>query len=215
MAATMDRTTAELDALHAYYDCLSVFADSAIEGGGPIPEIPPMAELRVVGGWVVWNGQPVWSPLTRALTPDQPVRSGGKREAIAAWAAAEHRCLDVTQAQIERDTEQVKRGSGSSELKARNEAEHGFYSSIVVRCRRAIDEGRPFPAVPDPTELEFVDGWLVWKGQRIWWSGRHADASPSTVAAPDSGRSATSVSLTSARPRLRRLLALPWRRAAA
>lgn len=207
--------TAELDTLHAYFDCLSLLADSAIEGGGPLPEIPSMDELRVVNGWVVWNGRPVWSPLTRSVTRAQPVRAGTRREALAAWAAAEHRCLDVTQARLDHDTNRVRQGDASEELKARNEAEHGFYASIIAQARDGIDYGAPPPVCPDPEELQLVDGWLVWKGERVWWAGQQTDAPPAASPAPTDGGSAAACPPAPARPRLRRLLTLPWRRAAA
>lgn len=214
MAARTDGKTAELDTLHAYYDCLSLLADSAIEGKGPIPEIPSMDELRVVNGWVVWNGKPVWSPRTRSVTRAQPVRAGTRRKAFAAWAAAEHRGLDVSQAQLDHDTNRIRVGSGSAEFKARNEAEHAFYASVIARARDGIDHGAPPPVCPDPEELQFVDGWLVWKGEPVWWSGLSTDARPAPSSASTSGGS-TAVSSSHARPRLRRLLGLPWRRAAA
>ncbi|HEU4884409.1 MAG TPA: hypothetical protein VFT45_19285 [Longimicrobium sp.] len=214
-ATTFSRETAELDALHDYYDCLSLLADSAIEGKSLVPEIPASAELRVVGGWVVWGGRPVWSPLTGSLTRAQPVRPGTRRDAFAAWAAAEHRCIDVLQAQLERDTERVRRGDYPAERKARNEAEHGFYASILAQVRAGIDHGVPAPEVPDVDELEFVDGWLMWKGEPVWWAGEGPAPAPTMSSAPAGGTSAGSAPPAHARPRLRRLLTLPWRRAAA
>jgi hypothetical protein len=214
-AKTGHGVTAELDALHAYYDCLCLLADAAIKGEGPIPEIPTLAELRVVDGWVVWNGRPVWSPLTRSVTRAQPVRSGTRREAFGAWAAAEHRCLDVTQARLDRETERVRQGSGSAELKARNEAEQGFYASIIAQARDGIDHGAPPPVCPDPEELQFVDGWLIWNGEPVWWAGAGPPPVSATSFSPAGGTSTGSAPSTVARPRLRRLLTLPWRRAAA
>jgi hypothetical protein len=207
--------TDELDALHAYYDDLCLLADSAIEGKSLIPEIPALAELRVVDGWVVWNGRPVWSPLTGTLTRAQPVRAGTRREAYAAWAAAEHRCLDVSQARLEHDTERVRRGNYSAERKARNEAEHGFYASILAQAHEGIDHGAPVPEVPDVDELEFVDGWLMWKGEPVWWAGDGPAPVPTMSAATAGGPSTACAPPAHARPRLRRLLTLPWRRAAA
>lgn len=215
MAAHTDRKTAELDTLHAYYDCLGQLADSAIEGKGPIPEIPPMDDLRVVNGWVVWNGKPVWSPRTRSVTRAQPLRAGTKRDAFAAWAAAEHRGLDVSQAQLDHDTERVRRGNHSAERKARNEAEHGFYTSILAQLRDGVDHGAPLPDVPDVDELEFVDGWLIWKGEPVWWAGEGLAPVPAMSSSPAGSASLTAAPPTPARPRLRRLLTLPWRRAAA
>jgi hypothetical protein len=215
MAATTDRKTAELDTLHAYYDRLSLLADSAIEGRGPIPEIPSMEELRVVDGWVVWNGKPVWSPRTRSVTRAQPVRAGTRREAFAAWAAAEHRGLDVSQAQLDHDTNRIRQGSGSAELKARNEAEHAFYASIIAQARDGIDHGAPPPVCPGPEELQFADGWLTWKGEPVWWAGEGPALVPPDPSAPSGGTATASAPRADARPRLRRLLTLPWRRAAA
>jgi hypothetical protein len=206
--------TAELDALHDYYDCLSLLADSAIKGESLIPAIPSMDELRVVNGWVVWNGRPVWSPLTGSLTRAQPVRPGTRREAYAAWAAAEHRCLDVSQARLDHDTERVRRGNYSAERKARNEAEHAFYASIIAQARDGIDHGAPPPVCPDPEELQFADGWLMWKGEPVWWAGARPAAVPAGGSSPLGG-TAASAPRADARPRLRRLLTLPWRRAAA
>jgi hypothetical protein len=214
-STTFPGKTAELDALYDYYDCLSLLADSAIEGESLIPEIPAVAELRVVDGWVVWNGRPVWSPLTGASTRAQPVRAGTRREAFAAWAAAEHRCLDVSQARLEHDTERVRRGDDSAEHKARNEAEHGFYASILAHMREGIDHGAPAPDVPDVEELQFVDGWLIWKGEPVWWAGEGPAPMPAMSSLSAGCASSASAPRADARPRLRRLLTLPWRRAAA
>jgi hypothetical protein len=212
---TVHGVTAELDALYEYYDCLSLLADSAIKRESLIPEIPAVAELRVVDGWVVWNGRPVWSPLTGSLTRAQPVRPGTRREAYAAWATAEHRCLDVSQARLNRDTERVRQGDYSAERKVRNEAEHAFYASIIAQARDGIDHGAPPPVCPDPEELQLVDGWLVWKGEPVWWSGPSTDARPAPSRASTDGSSTAPTASSHARPRLRRLLGLPWRRAAA
>lgn len=213
-AKTGHDVTAELDALHDYYDCLSLLADSAIKGESLIPEIPTVAELRVVEGWVVWNGRPVWSPITGSLTRAQPMRPGTRREAYAAWAAAEHRCLDVSQARLERDTERVRHGNYSVEHKARNEAEHGFYTSVLAQLRDGIDHGAPVPEVPDVEELQFLDGWLIWNGEPVWWAGEGPAPVPA-ISSAVGGTFSASAPRAGARPRLRRLLTLPWRRAAA
>jgi hypothetical protein len=207
--------TAELDSLHEYFDCLCLLADAAIEGKGLLPEIPSMDELRVVNGWVVWNGKPVWSPLTRSVTRAQPVRAGTRREALAAWATAEHRCLDVTQARLDHDTERVRRGNHSAERKARNEAEHGFYVNILAQARDGIDHGAPPPVCPDPEELQFADGWLMWKGEPVWWAGEGPAVVAAGASSHSGGTATASAPSAPARPRLRRLLTLPWRRAAA
>ena len=206
--------TAELDSLHAYFDCLCLLADSAIEGEGPLPEIPSMEELRVVNGWVVWNGKPVWSPLTRSVTRAQPVRAATRRDAFAAWAAAEHRCLDVTQARLEHDTDRVRQGSCSAEQRLATKPNTGSMPASSRGPGRNRPR-RPTTRVPDPEELEFADGWLMWKGEPVWWSSDGPALVPVGSSSPPGGTATASTSRADARPRLRRLLTLPWRRAAA
>jgi hypothetical protein len=159
----------------------------------------------------------VWSPRENALTGSQPVRYRWTPSlAQSAYAEALERGLDATQAHLERAAERAGRGSRSPEASARLRAEVALYTSLVEQQRRAIrDEAAP-PEVPPAQELEFVDGWLVWKGRPVWWSGYRSGSRAGNGAAdhPPTRAPALPHSAAEARPRRRHLFRLPWQRAA-
>ncbi|HEX5869340.1 MAG TPA: hypothetical protein VFY65_02930 [Longimicrobium sp.] len=211
----MERTRSTFLAIHAYYTCLAGLAGRAIKRATIVPEVPALDELEVVDGWVVRNGRPVWRVDDGKFTGAQLGWTGLPISAArSAWAhAAEYR-LQATQEFLDHTAECLEHVNHAPERKARLFAEIGFYGSLLEEYRLALRGKAPFPVVPETKELEFVGGWLMWNGEPVWWSGERdvqASASPSPVRED----SAPSRPPAPARPRLRRLLALPWRRAAA
>lgn len=210
------KTSADFWAVQGYYASLADQAERAIRGEVPAPVVPPLAELQVVDGWVVWRGRPVWSPHEKALTSAQPLRYRWTPSlAQSAHTEAMERSLDTTLAHLSRAEERVTQGGRPPEVKARLMAQIGFYRSLMEQQRLAIHGRAATPELPDAAELEFADGWLLWRGQPVWWSGHRPDAEPangadhSTRIAPSPPRSAAE-----ARPRRRHLFRLPWQRAA-
>lgn len=212
----MERTRSAFLAIHAYYTCLAGVAARAIERNTLVPEVPPLSELQVVEGWVVRKGRPVWSVDDHTFTTAQLGWSGLPVSAARiAWIRATEYRLDATRRLLDLTSECLNHGTHEPERKARLSAEIGYYGSLLEEHRRALHGKAPFPRVPDAQELEFVDGWLLWKGQPVWWSGEHADGlSPCA-----GGRPAAVPEAPATAPRerhsLRRLLTLPWRSAAA
>jgi hypothetical protein len=216
MARTeLQKASAAFRAVQAYYASLADQAARAIQGEVPAPIVPPLAELQVVDGWVVWSGRPVWSPRDNALTESQPVRYRWTPSlAQSAYTQALERGLDATEAHLKHAAERAGRGSPSPEASARLQAEVALYASLVEQQRRAIrDEAAP-PEVPPAQELEFVDGWLVWKGRPVWWSGYRSGAEAGNGADRPATRLPLPHSATEARPRRRHLFRLPWQRTA-
>jgi hypothetical protein len=181
-----------------------------------VPQVPPLAELEVVDGWVVRGGRPVWSVRDQTFTRAQLGWSGLPISAArSAWARATEYRLEATRELLDHTADCLKHVDHAPERKARLLAEIGFYGSLLQEHRRALQGKAPFPSIPQTRELEFVDGWLLWNGQPVWWSGHRAGrASPAARHRPAPGDAATG-SAARERPRLRRLLTLPWRRAAA
>lgn len=210
------RISAEFRAVHAYYMCLADQAERATRGERPAPLIPRLEELQVVDGWVVWNGHPVWSPTDGALTRAQPTRARWTPSmANAAYNEAREQDLMATGIHLQRARERVSSSNASPQTKAFRLAKVAFMESLVEQQRRAIRGEIAAPVVPKASELELVDGWLMWKGKPVWWAGERAgDAAPAVAAGPAEA-SAGGAAPVRQRPRLRRLLALPWRRAAA
>lgn len=99
------------------------------------------------------------------------------------------------------------------EFRARS-AYYDFLFEQAKRVRRG--EALPFQ-VPPGDELEFVDGWLVWNGRPVWWSGHRPAGAPAAVDGGDVPGPPELEPLrhpVQSRPK-RRLMRLPWRRAVA
>lgn len=174
-----------------------------------LPTIPPYEELEYVDGWVVWNGRPVWSAAQAATVGTRAGRSSADlTPAESAWLAAGDHWSAAVEAKAGLEP-------GPSALRDRIEAECRFYESLDEQARRAMSGEGPVPEVPERSELEFVDGWLVWKGRPVWWSGQRAGSAFPAMTASAADTPGGAGAPVRQRPRLRRLLALPWRRAAA
>ena len=214
MRTNLERPLRELRAIHDYYTALANQALQAMQGKAPVPDVPPAEELSVVDGWVVRNRRPIWSVREGLFTSVQLSWTGlPAGSARLAWIQATERRLDITQAIYERTADRVRRGSKSPEHKARVLAKLGFLTSLLEQHRRAIHGRDRTPVVPNSSELEFVDGWLMWKGRPVWWAGDGETVAEPAVRSP--AVEASAAAPVRERPRLRRLLALPWRRAAA
>jgi hypothetical protein len=209
----MERARSTFLAIHAYYTCLAGLAARAIKRATIVPEVPPLAELEVVDGWVVRNRRPVWRVRDQTFTCAQLGWTGLWIDAArSAWVHATEYRLEATREFLDHTAECLTHVNHAPERKARLLAEVGFYGSLLEEYRRALRGQAPFPLVPEAKELEFVDGWLVWKGEPVWWSGQRNGEPPRS---PAPAGATPSLSPAPARPRLRRLLTLPWRRAAA
>jgi hypothetical protein len=216
MRSTRERRVDELSALHAYYTALADRTELAMQARAGVPEIPPLEELVVIDGWVVRNGRPIWSVRDRLFTDAQLSWTGlPAASARSAWIQATERCLDITQAMYDRTADHVRLGNRPPEHKARVLAHIGYFSSLLEQQRRAIHGKDLTPVLPDSSELEFVDGWLLWKGRPVWWSGDGAGRVSATASTGSAEACVGSSAPARRRRRLRRLLALPWRRAAA
>jgi hypothetical protein len=90
-----------------------------------------------------------------------------------------------------------------------------YYESLATQAQRAMHGDAPVPAVPDRTELELVGGWLMWNGRPVWWSEHRPQGESDTARAPSAPALEQAAAPARERPKLRRLLSLPWRRAAA
>jgi hypothetical protein len=55
--------------------------------------------------------------------------------------------------------------------RAESRAIHGFYRALGEQARRAGRGEALLPMIPPLEELVFVDGFLVWNGRPVWWSG--------------------------------------------
>lgn len=136
--------------------------------------------------------------------------------ANAAYNEAREQDLKATHIHLQRARERVSSSNASAETRAFRLAKVAYLESLVEQQRRAIRGEIAAPEIPARGDkMELVDGWLMWKGRPVWWSGERAgDAAPAVRAMPAEA-SATHTAPARERPRLRRLLALPWRRAAA
>jgi hypothetical protein len=56
-------------------------------------------------------------------------------------------------------------------LRADSHARQGFYKALRDEAERAFRRGAALPVVPPNDELAFVDGFLIWNGRPVWWSG--------------------------------------------
>lgn len=136
--------------------------------------------------------------------------------AKAAYLEARDQELDAIRNHLQRAVERVNSGNGSPASRAFQLAKFAYLESLLEQQRRAIRGEVAAPEIPTlDDELELVDGWLTWNGRPVWWSGESAsDALPGVSANPTHAAAGAGAPARE-RPRLRRLLALPWRRAAA
>jgi hypothetical protein len=213
----VEKISAEFRAVQAYYSCLAEQADQATRGDRPAPLVPRLEELQVVDGWVVWNGRPVWSPSEKALTKAQPVRTRWTPSmAKAAYLEARDQELDAIRNHLQRAMEHANSGNGSPASRAFQLAKFAYLESLLEQQRRAIRGEVAAPDIPAlDDELELVDGWLLWNGRPVWWSGQRASDAVPAAGANFAETSSSGGAPARERPRLRRLLTLPWRRAAA
>lgn len=213
----VEKISADFSAIQSYYVCLADQAERATRGERPAPLVPRLDELQVVDGWVVWNGHPVWSPTDNALTKAQPVRARWTPSiAQAAHVEAREQGLEATRIHLRHAADRVRGGNGSPDSRAFRLAEIAFLESLVDQQRRALRGEVAAPRVPAPGDkLVLVDGWLMWNGQPVWWSGyRPEGVVPAASGGPARASGGTGTPVRS-EPRLRRLLTLPWRRATA
>lgn len=215
---TTERTGREpvtrFEAVQDFYSRLVDQARRAERGEAPVPDIPEREELEYVDGWVVWNGRPVWNAATGELVDVRPRADARK------WLVAESAWITILEQRAEglrEETARLLARAGAAlppRYEARIDAEQGFYSSLGEQARRAMRGQAPVPDVPLRTELEFVDGWLVWKGRPVWWSGQRQEDGARKDAEPRRDGVAAPPPPSSTRPKRRRLIPLPWRRAA-
>jgi hypothetical protein len=55
-------------------------------------------------------------------------------------------------------------------------AKQDFYRALGKQIELAKRGEAVVPIVPPTEELSFVDGFLVWKGRPVWWSGEGGTA---------------------------------------
>lgn len=55
-------------------------------------------------------------------------------------------------------------------------AKQDFYRALGRQIERAGRGEVGLPQVPPVDELAFVDGFLVWNGRPVWWSGESSSA---------------------------------------
>ena len=110
------------------------------------------------------------------------------------------------------DAEPVDWAFMAADLRARS----GFYKALVAEGRAAFLRGAELPVMPPNDELTFVDGFLIWNGRPVWYSGEGRG----TAAAGMDGPGFVETTLLAgpraappgnARPSLRRWLRLRWR----
>jgi hypothetical protein len=97
-------------------------------------------------------------------------------------------------------------------------AKQDFYRALGEQIERAERREVMFPVVPPVEELRFVDGFLLWQGRPVWYSGE-GRASPAAASLDGPGFVETSVlerplpapEPARTRPSLRRWLRLRWR----
>lgn len=101
-----------------------------------------------------------------------------------------------------------------AEFRARDD----FLRALFELAERAKRGEALLPVVPPSDELTYVDGFLVWNGRPVWWSGESGSAAATTgLEGPGIvDRSLVSKPLPApepahTRPSLRRWLRLRWR----
>lgn len=100
-----------------------------------------------------------------------------------------------------------------AEFRARDD----FYKALFDQAERAKRGEALLPVVPPADELTYVDGFLVWNGRPVWWSG---ESSSAALTAGLNGPGLLDTSVVSRplpeakphrnRPRLQRWLGLRW-----
>lgn len=200
-SSSRERTRAEL----AYYRRVIDLAALAARSELPVPVVPPREELEFVDRCLVWKGRPIWPTAGEPQARPVPVGREKRTRARAAQLSALERRLDVLMEVL---------AGGDNVEHARVRAVHAYYRSLGEQADRAMRGEALVPVVPPASELEFVDGWLIWKGRPVWWSGyrphqqsghREGSAAPRECVPPPS---------TGRRPKRRFSIRLPWRRAA-
>jgi anti-sigma factor RsiW len=101
---------------------------------------------------------------------------------------------------------------------AASRARRAFYKALQAEAERAFERGADLPEVPPNHELTFVDGFLVWKGRPVWWSGEsRSSAASAELRGPGLlnehvlARGTPLRSPATERPSLRRWLSRHWR----
>lgn len=101
-----------------------------------------------------------------------------------------------------------------AEFRARDD----FLSSLFEQAERAKRGEALLPVVPPSDELTYVDGFLVWNGRPVWWSGESGSAAataglegPGIVDRSLVSRPLPAPEPARTRPSLRRWLRLRWR----
>lgn len=101
-------------------------------------------------------------------------------------------------------------------LRADSLARQGFFKALQAESEEAYRQGTPFPVVPPNDELAFVDGFLLWKGRPVWYSGEGRGTAAASMERPGfvettllAGPGAAPPA--NARPSLRRRLRRRWR----
>ena len=80
-----------------------------------------------------------------------------------------------------------RNGSGAvSRRLAEFRARDDFYRALFDQAERARRGEALLPVVPPADALTYVDGFLVWKGRPVWWSGESRSAAL-TAGMVDSG----------------------------
>lgn len=56
-------------------------------------------------------------------------------------------------------------------MRADSRARQGFFKALQAESEAAFRRGHELPVIPLNEELTFIDGFLVWKGRPVWYSG--------------------------------------------
>ncbi|HLM68223.1 MAG TPA: hypothetical protein VK358_11880 [Longimicrobium sp.] len=101
-----------------------------------------------------------------------------------------------------------------AEFRARDD----FYKALFEQAELAKRGEALLPVVPPVDELTYVDGFLVWKGRPVWWSGGSGSTAvtasldgPGLIDPPFLSQPAPEPQPRRAGPRLRRWFHLRWR----
>jgi hypothetical protein len=69
----------------------------------------------------------------------------------------------------------TSRNSADREFWIESRVRHAFYDALYDQAEQAKRGEALVPVVPPGDELTFVDGFLVWKGRPVWWSGESSN----------------------------------------